>query len=52
MEVVGVFIASNHFLVGGCRWHIGQSDGAPDKVLFISDACHISRLLGFGAVDR
>jgi hypothetical protein len=31
---LGVFIASNHFLDVGCRWHTGQSYGAPDMVLF------------------
>jgi hypothetical protein len=46
---LGVFIASNHFLAVGCfccRWahQIGHCS--------LSIACHVSTLLGFGAVDH
>jgi hypothetical protein len=35
MEVVGVFIVSNHFLAVAVDGHTGQSGGAPDMTLFI-----------------
>jgi hypothetical protein len=34
MEVVGVIYNPNHYSSRCCRWHTGQSDGAPDRALF------------------
>jgi hypothetical protein len=49
MEVVGVFIASNHFLVVGwlCCWWAHRT---LHRSLF--GACHVSRPFWFGVVDR
>jgi hypothetical protein len=35
MEVVGGIYSPNHNSSRCCRWHIGQSGGAPDRELFI-----------------
>jgi hypothetical protein len=52
MEVVGGIYSPNHYSSRCCRWHTGQSGGAPNRALFTVQSCHISRPLGFGAVDR
>jgi hypothetical protein len=49
MEVVGVFIASNHFLAVGwvCYRRVHRTGHCS-----LSGACHVSTSLGFGVVDR
>jgi hypothetical protein len=42
----------NHYSSRCCRWHTGQSGGAPDMTYSLFGACHVSRPLGFGAVDH
>jgi hypothetical protein len=46
-----VFIAPTTILAVAIDGYTGQSDGAPDTALSLSCECHVSRSLGFGAVD-
>jgi hypothetical protein len=41
-EVVGVFIAPNHFLAVAGDGRTGQSGGAPDRYCSLSGARHVS----------
>jgi hypothetical protein len=59
MEVVGGIYIPNHYSSRCCRWRTGRSGGAPDGPVVhrtwhysVSDVCHVSCLLKFGAVDR
>jgi hypothetical protein len=53
IEVVGGIYSPNHYSSRCCRWHTGQSGGAPDMALFsVRCVCHVSCPLGFSAVDR
>jgi hypothetical protein len=47
--VVGGIYSPNHY---SSRWLTSLSMGTPDRHYSLSGECHVSRPLGFGAVDR
>jgi hypothetical protein len=49
---LGVFIAPTTIPVVAVDGHTRRSGGASDTHCSLSGMCHVSRPLGFGAVDR